>query len=207
MSAQFSFTAPSASMPGASRGQAPANAPLNAPQTGHASLAPLTSISRRSEADAEFFSEAGYSSDQFDESETQPSAFEFNPPEPGLVPALIVDADREVRYYLRAKLAMAGMLHADEAASGSEALYLLKTRRYELVLMDVDLPDIDGWDLAARVAATRQRPALARSLVLTGHNMSWLGTLRGRLAGARNCIKKPLHPIELAVLLRTLNGR
>lgn len=159
---------------------------------------------RRAEFDIDFFADAGYSSDQFDDPDTHPSVFEFVATEPELVPVLIVDADREARYYLRAKLAMAGMLRADEAATGSEALYLLKTRRYQVVLMDLELPDIDGWDLAARVKATRGEPPLADSLVLTSHNMSWLSEVRGRMAGACSCIKKPLHPIELALLLRRL---
>jgi CheY-like chemotaxis protein len=166
----------------------------------------LGGLGKRVELDIDFFSAGGMGSDSSSglDSDTQPSAFDWVPPEPELVPALIVDADRETRYYLRAKLVMAGIARADEAASGSEALYLLKTRRYQMVLMDVELPDIDGWDLAARVTASRGRPALADSLVLTGHNLSWLGELRGRLAGACTCIKKPLHPVELALLLRNI---
>ncbi len=185
MSAQFSFSTP-------------------APVSSNASPARKAGAAGRGDPDIDFFSEAGFGDDPFDDSDTQPSAFEWVAPEPELVPALIVDADREARYYLRAKLVMAGVARADEAVSGSEALYLLKTRRYQIVLMDVELPDIDGWDLAARVTASRGRPALADSLVLMAHSLSWLSDLRGRLAGACTCLKKPLDPTELALLLQKI---
>ena len=147
----------------------------------------------------------GYSSDQFDpDLDTLPSVLEGSSGEPEPVNALIIDPDREARFYLRAKLAMAGMLRADEAATGSEALYLLKTRRYHIVLMDVDLPDMDGWHLTRRVTARKDQRALADFVVLTGNRFSWLGRLRARMAGAHSCLAKPLEPSELAVLLRRL---
>ena len=96
------------------------------------------------------------------------------------------------------------MLRADEASTGSEALYLLKTRRYHLVLMDVDLPDMDGWHLTRRVTASKHQRALAEFVVLTGQHFSWLGRLRARLAGAHSCLAKPLEPTELAMLLQRL---
>jgi CheY-like chemotaxis protein len=141
-----------------------------------------------------------------EERDTHPSLIDIQPTEAEWVQALIVDSDMETRYYLRAKFSLAGIFRVDEAATGSEALYLLKTRRYRLVLMDLELPDIDGWNLAARVKALRIRTVPAHSLILTGHKLSWLAEFRGRLAGARSCIRKPLDPLELTVLLRTLAG-
>jgi CheY-like chemotaxis protein len=149
-----------------------------------------------------FASAGGQQSDP--DSDTVPSVLEWPSNEPEPVNALIIDPDREARFYLRAKLAMAGMLRADEATTGSEALYLLKTRRYHLVLMDVDLPDMDGWHLTRRVTAGKHQRALADYVVLTGQRFSWLGRLRARFAGAHSCLTKPLEPGELASLLRRL---
>lgn len=139
--------------------------------------------------------------------DTHPSRIDAAAPVMESVQALIVDSDMETRYYLRAKFSLAGMFRVDEAATGSEALYLLKTRRYRLVLIDLELPGIDGWSLAAQVKALCGREATSHSLILTANKLSWLGEFRGRLAGARNCIRKPLDPLELTVLLRTLAGR
>jgi CheY-like chemotaxis protein len=138
------------------------------------------------------------------EGDTQPSVLQWLAPEPELMQALVVDPDRESRFYLRAKLSMAGLFLADEAANGGEALYLLKTRRYRIVILDLDLPDMDGWLLASKVRLAG-RPALAESLVLTRHKLSWLDEIRARRTGANHCLCKPLHPIELAQVLHQLS--
>jgi CheY-like chemotaxis protein len=135
------------------------------------------------------------------EGDTQPSVLQWLAPEPELMQALVIDPDRESRFYLRAKLAMAGLFLADEAANGGEALYLLKTRRYRVVILDLDLPDMDGWLLAEKVRVSRGQ-TLAESLVLTRHKLSWLDEIRARRSGACHCLRKPLHPIELAQVLR-----
>jgi CheY-like chemotaxis protein len=134
------------------------------------------------------------------EGDTQPSVLQWLAPEPELMQALVIDPDRESRFYLRAKLSMAGLFLADEAANGGEALYLLKTRRYRVVILDLDLPDMDGWLLASKVRLSGG-PSLAESLVLTRRKLSWLDQIRARRAGANHWLRKPLHPIELAQVL------
>ena len=135
------------------------------------------------------------------EGDTQPSVLEWLEPEPEQMQALVIDPDRESRFYLRAKLSMAGLFLADEAANGGEALYLLKTRQYRVVILDLDLPDMDGWLLAAKVRP-RGVSALAQSLVLTRRKLSWLDEIRARRTGANHFLRKPLHPIELAQVLQ-----
>jgi CheY-like chemotaxis protein len=150
---------------------------------------------------------APFSGDGYDfdvEGDTQPSVLQWLAPEPELMQALVIDPDRESRFYLRAKLAMAGLYLADEAANGGEALYLLKTRRYRVVILDLDLPDMDGWLLASKVRLAGG-PALAESLVLTRHKLSWLDEIRARRTGAKHCLRKPLHPIELAQVLHQVS--
>jgi CheY-like chemotaxis protein len=146
----------------------------------------------------------GYDFDVEGEGDTQPSVLQWLAPEPELMQALVIDPDRESRFYLRAKLAMAGLFLADEAASGGEALYLLKTRRYRVVILDLDLPDMDGWLLAAKVRLGGG-PSLAESLVLTRRKLSWLDEIRARRTGANHWLCKPLHPIELAQVLRQVS--
>ena len=113
---------------------------------------------------------------------------------------LVVDADRDARLYLRARLAMAGLLQVDEAATGAEALKLMDSRLYKLVVLDMDLPDVEHWDMVKKLAASR--PAI-EFLILTGSRLSQADAVRGWFAGARGSLRKPLHPGKLKRLLRS----
>lgn len=114
---------------------------------------------------------------------------------------LVVDAARDARLYLRAKLAAAGLYEVDEAASGAEALVLLDHHHYHLVTVDLGLTDMDSWQLVKRVDSTR--PAIAH-LVVTGADPVWRRGLQARFAGAQVYLPKPLDPEKLRVLLQTL---
>ena len=91
--------------------------------------------------------------------------------------ALMIDADPQARFYLRAKLAAAGLPQVDEAASGAEALLRLQTRVYKMVLLDLDLPDAAGWQLVKQIG--RLRPSI-EVLILTGSQVSRLVCRRSR---------------------------
>lgn len=178
------------------------NGGMTAAPAGHATG---RNVPRLSDIDLDLLSTPnplnGDGDDFDDEGDTQPSVLQWLEPEPEQMQALVIDPDREARYYLRAKLSMAGLCLADEAATGGEALYLLKTRRYRLVILDLDLPDMDGWLLAAQVRPGRVA-ALAQALVLTRRKLSWLDEVRARRTGASHWLRKPLHPIELAQVLQ-----
>lgn len=134
------------------------------------------------------------------EAPTAPSPLQDSVSEPEQAQVLVVDADRDARLYLRARLAMAGLLLVDEAASGTEALKLLDTRLYKLVILDMDLPDIERWEMVKRVEASR--PPI-EFLILTGKDLTPLDAARGWFAGARGSLRKPLHPGKLKQLLRS----
>lgn len=128
------------------------------------------------------------------------------PLEPGAATAvrrrvLVVDPGRDDRLYLRAKLAAAGLHEVDEAATGTEALVLLNTHAYQLVTVDLSLPDMDSWQLIKAVENTR--PAIAHLLV-TGSAPAWKQGLRARFSGAQLYLRKPLHPGELNKMLQKI---
>lgn len=134
--------------------------------------------------------------DAYSRTDPVPLAMQMARPEPPAV--LVVDADDNARLYLRAKLASAGLLRVDEAGTSAQALQLLDTRCYKLVILDLDLPDSNSWELVKQIRAAR--PAVD-CLLLTGSHVSWLDGMRGWLAGARACQRKPLHPGKLKLLL------
>jgi len=63
---------------------------------------------------------------------------------------LIVDDDPDILYAVETILKKAGY-EVEKANSGGEALELLKTETPELILLDVMMPDIDGWEVLKNV--------------------------------------------------------
>jgi CheY-like chemotaxis protein len=62
------------------------------------------------------------------------------------IKVLVVDDDPGVRYLVRRLLEDRG-IEVDEAANGEEALKSLKDIKPDLVLLDVMMPGIDGWEV------------------------------------------------------------
>lgn len=91
------------------------------------------------------------------------------------------------------------------ATSGGEALARLDTLRPDMVLLDVLMPDLDGYEVCRRI---RRLPAFARMpiLMLTGHN-TLTERIKGFEAGADNYLSKPVSPEELQVLVKALLQR
>lgn len=131
------------------------------------------------------------------EDNTAPMGLDGEPPPTRRV--LVVDAARDQRLYLRAKLASVGLCEVDEAASGGEALALLASNAYRLVMLDLGLTDMDGWQVAKAVEAAR--PAVPR-LIVTGTEPAWHSGTRAWFAGAQVYLKKPLVPEKLTRLLQ-----
>ena len=84
---------------------------------------------------------------------------------------LVVDDDRAFRLSTCALLRSEGYA-ADDAASGQDALEVLKDRRYDLLLLDLKMPGIDGLQLieALRIwppTCSAESATAARSSILT----------------------------------------
>ena len=90
---------------------------------------------------------------------------------------LIVDDHSGFRAAARALLEAAGFEVVGEAADGVSALTAAEGLRPEIVLLDVQLPDLDGFAVAERLGAGATAPAI----VLTSSRS--VASLRWRLAG------------------------
>jgi CheY-like chemotaxis protein len=120
------------------------------------------------------------------------------PDEPSGKRALIASASRDERLYLRARLALADLTHADEAETGAQALELTRAHQYAVALVDFSLPDVEGWAFLKEL--TQARPAIGQ-VIMTKSKASFGARLRARAAGARACFGKPPHPAKLGDLL------
>ena len=89
---------------------------------------------------------------------------------------LIVDDHPGFRSAARALLQASGFDVVGEAADGASALEAVRTLRPAIVLLDVQLPDLDGFAVAERLAEDGEPPAI----VLTSSRS--VASLRWRLA-------------------------
>jgi len=97
-----------------------------------------------------------------------------------------------------------GLAVVGDAANGSEALHQATNLDPDLVILDIELPDIDGF------VVTRQLKALPRPplVVLLSIHSDDLSRQRGAQAGCDAFVEKGLGwPGLLAVLQEVLNGR
>ncbi len=140
------------------------------------------------------------------ELDIEAAAVKSVPPETDTLPlgkdaadALVIDPDLQNRLYLRAKLAVAGHMRVDEVSNAVDALQRLGRRSYKLIILNLELPDGDGWQVAGEIQKL-QPPS--KGLILIGSNVGLLGGLRAWLAGAKACLRKPLHPQKLQMLLK-----
>jgi len=86
---------------------------------------------------------------------------------------------------------------------GEDALAYIKTYEFEVIILDLYLPDIDGLEVLQRYRASGGN---ARILILTGRN-EVRDRERGLDLGADDYLGKPFHPRELAARLRALLRR
>jgi DNA-binding response OmpR family regulator len=91
----------------------------------------------------------------------------------------------------------------DHVASGQEALQALAVTDYDLVVLDLGLPDLDGFEVCRRYRATGGRTPL---LVLTARG-GLTDRIRGLDAGADDYLSKPFAVEELLARLRALARR
>lgn len=115
---------------------------------------------------------------------------------------LLVDDDPLVRQVLARMLRAEGYHELIHAASGEEALELMQAKPPDLVLLDIMLPGMDGYELAARIKgdpATRAIPVIMMT-TLQGRDSLLLG-LR---AGVEEFLTKPVDRVEITVRVRNL---
>lgn len=114
------------------------------------------------------------------------------------VQLLVVDDEVNIRLTLNALLTRAGY-SVTEAATGEEAVELLKQRPFDLMLVDLKMPGIDGMQV---VAAARDLKLDIAVIVLTGH-----GTLETAVEGLHHGIfdylLKTTDPVQVVERVRT----
>ena len=111
---------------------------------------------------------------------------------------LIADDDQAVLTMLY-KVVRSNGIEADTAASGEEALALLEQKPYDLLLLDVNMHGMDGFQV---VQAIRRRGLRLPIIIVSGRKEDY-DTLYGLDIGADDYVTKPFNPQELAARVRS----
>jgi DNA-binding response OmpR family regulator len=118
---------------------------------------------------------------------------------------LVVDDDPDIRLLLRELLERRGY-SLTEARDGNEALRVLFAERPDLVVLDVQMPGLDGWQTLERIRELSDVP-----VVMLTARATELEKTRGLRAGADDYVTKPFGRQELLArvegLLRRAGGR
>ena len=117
---------------------------------------------------------------------------------------LVVDDDKEIVRLMHAYLEQAGY-QALVAYDGETALHILRRESPDLVLLDLMLPDRDGWDVTRIV---RGDPGLASTpIIMLTARVEDQDKILGLELGADDYVAKPFNPREVVARVRAVLRR
>jgi excisionase family DNA binding protein len=123
------------------------------------------------------------------------------PGRPAAASVLVVDDDAGLREFVRANLEAEGY-SVREAGSASEGLAALDEEPPDLILLDVLMPQMDGWEMLRRVQERHGVDAI--QVIMYSGTVEEAGKAEAR--GARAFIGKPFDPAKLLEATRQLLG-
>ncbi|TFE22581.1 response regulator transcription factor [Cohnella luojiensis] len=114
---------------------------------------------------------------------------------------LVVDDDPHIRELVKVFIEREGF-EVKEAADGTHALKLLETMTADLVILDVMMPHMDGWELCQELREHFEMPLLM--LTAKGETAQ---KLKGFQLGTDDYMVKPFEPVELVARVKALLKR
>nr|WP_302104863.1 response regulator transcription factor [Polycladomyces sp. WAk] len=110
---------------------------------------------------------------------------------------LLVDDDKPILDLLTVVLKKEGFQEILTATSGNEALFICERTNPDLIVLDVMLPDYDGFDLCHELRKKMQIPIMFLTAKTTD-----LNKLTGFSYGADDYITKPFNPLEVVARMK-----
>jgi len=117
---------------------------------------------------------------------------------------LVIDDESSIRMLCRVNLRASGM-NVIEAADGEAGLALARRERPDLILLDVMMPGLDGWEVARRLAAdpaTREIP-----VVFLTARAGEQDRRHGAHLGGAGYVAKPFDPVHIGDLVEEVLER
>ena len=117
---------------------------------------------------------------------------------------LVVDDDKDIARLVRGYLEQAGF-SVQVAHDGESALHVLRRDRPDLLVLDLMLPDRDGWDITRTIRADSRLTALP--IIMLTARVEDTDKIVGLELGADDYITKPFNPREVVARVRALLRR
>ena len=116
---------------------------------------------------------------------------------------LIVEDQEDLRGVLRDLLGGSGYA-VIEAQDGQDGVDKAKSERPDLILMDIQLPVIDGYEATRQIKAD---PSLAKMPIIAVSSFAMKGDEeKARAAGCNHYVTKPYSPLQLLRMIRGFLG-
>lgn len=115
---------------------------------------------------------------------------------------LLVEDDRSLQRTI-VKLFKTQNFAVDATASGKQAVFLAKTNDFDVIVLDLMLPDIDGFEVCKQI---REEKLPTPILMLTALD-EVENKIKGLDSGADDYLPKPFHAEELLARIRALSRR
>lgn len=93
--------------------------------------------------------------------------------------------------------------HAHEAENGKDAIEKYKSHNYDIVFLDITMPDIDGISVVKKIVNINHNANIIM-YTSSGEEEDIMNCID---AGARDCILKPPHPDKVADAIERITGR
>lgn len=117
---------------------------------------------------------------------------------------LIVEDSSTTRALIRAVIEELDNFETVEASSGFEALKMLPLQEYDLVITDINMPDINGLEL---INFIRNNPRYTHlPIIIVSTEKSDEDKKRGMALGASAYVTKPFQAVELQELIKKTIG-
>jgi DNA-binding response OmpR family regulator len=119
----------------------------------------------------------------------------------GHISVLVVEDEADIRQLLRTLLEREGY-SVSEATTGRDGVRQFHQNHPDIVILDVGLPDLDGWQVLERIRDMSDVPVLMLTALSTERDK-----VRGLNAGADDYLTKPFSRVELLARLQAISRR
>ncbi|GGE83818.1 response regulator transcription factor [Priestia taiwanensis] len=115
---------------------------------------------------------------------------------------LIVDDEKSILDMLKLVLKNEGFISIETCTHGKDTLKLINSNTYDLIILDIMLPDISGYDILPQIRKVSNVP-----IFFISARSSDLDKLKGFAYGCDDYITKPFNPLEVVARIKVQLGR